>query len=766
MIAPVQQLQWWQAVVLGLVEGITEYLPVSSTGHLILASDLMGLRQAGQMEAAVESFEVVIQGGAILAVLGLYWPRVVRMLKGLFGRDSGGLRLLINLVIAFMPAAIIGLLIHDWVTAHLFSTVPVLTALVLGGIYMMLIEQWRRGRFSFRPHPSQGKEIDDLTPGDALKIGLLQCVAMIPGTSRSMMTITGGFLVGLKPKAAAEFSFLLGLPTLVAATGLALFKDLRHAAKTGEPNMFQVLGVAPTMIGMLVAAISAAIAVKWLVGFLNKHGLTVFGWYRIALALVLGILVWQGVVQISDDYQDPAVKLVQQLTDQIPTAPAAVRAEPEREPMKTSFPKDKIKAVLVEGVHPCGVEMLEAEGFKVTALPKSPAPAELKKLVKDAHLLGIRSKTEVTPEILEAAPRLLAVGCFCIGTNQVALSRAGGAGVPVFNSPYSNTRSVAELTLGEILALYRKLADTSSAMHRGEWVKSAKGSHEVRGRTLGIVGYGHIGSQISILAEALGMRVIFYDVLPKLALGNARPVRSLDALLGEADVVTLHVPATAATKGLIGKAQIRAMKPGAMLINTPAARSSILKPWRTPCARASSGAPRSTCSPTSRRQRREVCQRRAGPSQRDPDASHRWVDARGAGEHRRGRLHQARAVCEQRLDDRRRERARGGAARAEPGRREGQHRPPASDPALSPQRAGRAEQDAHGDLGPEGQRRRRVSADEQGRGLRRAGRGADRRAVADEGPARDPRDDPRSHAVVIHAEVGSAGPLRPRRAQP
>lgn len=323
MNAPVEQLQWWQAVILGLVEGITEYLPVSSTGHLILASDLMGLRRAGPMEAAVESFEVVIQGGAILAVLGLYWPRVVRMLKGLLGRDAGGLRLLVNLIVAFMPAAIVGLLVHSWITKHLFSTVPVLTALVMGGLYMMFIEQWRRGRFSFRPHASQGKEIDDLTPGDALKIGLLQCVAMIPGTSRSMMTITGGFLVGLKPKAAAEFSFLLGLPTLVAATGLALFKDLRHAAKTGEPNMFQVLGVAPTLIGMGVAAISAALAVKWLVGFLNKHGLTVFGWYRLALALVLGILVWRGVVQISDDYQDPAVKPVPQLTDQIPTAPAA-----------------------------------------------------------------------------------------------------------------------------------------------------------------------------------------------------------------------------------------------------------------------------------------------------------------------------------------------------------------------------------------------------------------------------------------------------------
>lgn len=321
MNAPIEQLQWWQAVVLGLVEGITEYLPVSSTGHLILASDLMGLRRAGPMEAAVESFEVVIQGGAILAVLGLYWPRVVRMIKGLLGRDARGLRLLINLVIAFMPAAVIGLLVHDWVTEHLFSTVPVLTALVLGGLYMMFIEQWRRGRFSFRPHASQGKEIDDLTPGDALKVGLLQCVAMIPGTSRSMMTITGGFIVGLKPKAAAEFSFLLGLPTLVAATGLALFKDLRHAAKTGEPNMFEVLGVMPTLLGMGVAAVSAALAVKWLVGFLNKHGLSVFGWYRIGLALVLGVLVWQGVVQISEDYQDPAVKPASQLTDQIPTGP-------------------------------------------------------------------------------------------------------------------------------------------------------------------------------------------------------------------------------------------------------------------------------------------------------------------------------------------------------------------------------------------------------------------------------------------------------------
>ena len=220
--------------------------------------------------------------------------------------------------------------------------------------------------------------------------------------------------------------------------------------------------------------------------------------------------------------------------------------------MKTGFPKDKIKVVLVENIHPSGAAALRAEGFSVETMTGAPDEAKLLKLVRDAHVLGIRSKTEVTDAILEAAPRLLAVGCFCIGTNQVDLAAARARGVPVFNSPFSNTRSVAELTIAEVIALHRRLTDKTAQMHAGLWDKSAAGAHEVRGRTLGIVGYGHIGSQVSVLAEALGMRVIFHDIVPKLALGNARPVKTLAELLRESDVVTLHVPATESTRGLIG----------------------------------------------------------------------------------------------------------------------------------------------------------------------------------------------------------------------
>lgn len=235
--------------------------------------------------------------------------------------------------------------------------------------------------------------------------------------------------------------------------------------------------------------------------------------------------------------------------------------------MKTPFPKNKISVLLLEGVHEQAATLLRDEGFQVELLAGSPDPARLLKLVADAHLIGIRSKTEVTAEVLAAAPRVLAVGCFCIGTNQVALERAASLGVPVFNSPFSNTRSVAELTLAEIVALYRRLTEKSRLMHAGVWDKSAEGAHEVRGRTLGIVGYGHIGSQVSVLAEAFGMRVVYHDIVPKMPLGNARQLKGLQEVLREADVVTLHVPATAETKGMIGAAQIKKMKPGAMLIN-------------------------------------------------------------------------------------------------------------------------------------------------------------------------------------------------------
>jgi len=242
--------------------------------------------------------------------------------------------------------------------------------------------------------------------------------------------------------------------------------------------------------------------------------------------------------------------------------------------MKTSFPKHQIKAVLLEGIHPGAVEALRAEGFQVEAIAKALEGRALEKAVAGAHLLGIRSKTLVTPAVLAAAPRLLAVGCFCIGTNQVDVSAACAAGVPVFNAPFSNTRSVAELTIAEVVALHRRLTDKSAEMHAGRWDKSADGAHEVRGRTLGIVGYGRIGSQVSILAEAFGMRVVYHDIAARLPLGNARPTRTLGELLEQSDAVTLHVPATRATDRLIGKREIARMRAGAFLINN--ARGSVV----------------------------------------------------------------------------------------------------------------------------------------------------------------------------------------------
>lgn len=242
--------------------------------------------------------------------------------------------------------------------------------------------------------------------------------------------------------------------------------------------------------------------------------------------------------------------------------------------MKTSFPKDKIRALLLESIHPAGVELLEREGFAVEARKGALEGRALAAALEGAHLLGIRSKSVVSPEILAAAPRLLTVGCFCIGTNQVSLSDACHRGVPVFNSPFSNTRSVAELTIAEIIALSRRLTEKSGQMHQGLWDKSADGAHEVRGRTLGIVGYGHIGSQVSVLAEAMGMRVLFHDIIPKLALGNARAARSLNELLEQSDFITLHVPATPLTQNLIGAKQIARTRPGAMVINN--ARGSVV----------------------------------------------------------------------------------------------------------------------------------------------------------------------------------------------
>lgn len=293
-------MDFLQAFILGLVEGVTEYLPVSSTGHLIIASSFLGLDEP-KHKAAVDAFEIVIQGGAILAVLGLYWPRFVKMLRGLMGRDNAGFALLLNLGIAFAPSAALGLVLHKWINAHLFAPGPVVAALVLGGVYMILVDARRSGAWGnarLRPLAGSGKGIEDLTPGEALFIGVMQIFALWPGTSRSMMTITGGTMVGLRPAAAAEFSFLLGMPTLLAATVFTLVKDLLHARATGEPTFVAQLGMMPVLVGVAVAAVSAAIAVKWLVGFLNRHGLAAFGVYRIVLGVVLAGLIVGGVVRM------------------------------------------------------------------------------------------------------------------------------------------------------------------------------------------------------------------------------------------------------------------------------------------------------------------------------------------------------------------------------------------------------------------------------------------------------------------------------------
>ena len=234
-----------------------------------------------------------------------------------------------------------------------------------------------------------------------------------------------------------------------------------------------------------------------------------------------------------------------------------------------------LRILLLENIHPCAVEALTEAGFKVETEKGALGDDKLLKILPEFQVVGIRSKTHLSREVLNKNPHLLAVGAFCIGTNQIHLDEANLQGIPVFNAPYSNTRSVAEMVLAEMIALSRHLGDASSAAHRGEWLKSAKGSFEVRGKTLGIVGYGHIGSQVSVLAESLGLRVIYYDVIKKLPLGNARATDSLEDLLGRSDFVTLHVPETAQTKNMIGLKQLQKMRKGSFLIN--ASRGTVIE---------------------------------------------------------------------------------------------------------------------------------------------------------------------------------------------
>jgi D-3-phosphoglycerate dehydrogenase / 2-oxoglutarate reductase len=230
---------------------------------------------------------------------------------------------------------------------------------------------------------------------------------------------------------------------------------------------------------------------------------------------------------------------------------------------------------LLENIHPVAAEAFREEGFAVETVKGSLPESELVERVRDVHVLGIRSKTQVTPAVVDQMRRALAIGAFCIGTNQVALAHANRHGIPVFNAPFSNTRSVAELILAEVVMLARHLGDRSREVHDGRWRKVATGSHEVRGRTLGIVGYGHIGSQIGVLAEAFGMRVVFHDIVAKLPMGNNRALPRLDDLLEISDFVTLHVPETPQTRNMIGREQIARMKPGACLLN--ASRGTVVE---------------------------------------------------------------------------------------------------------------------------------------------------------------------------------------------
>ena len=242
---------------------------------------------------------------------------------------------------------------------------------------------------------------------------------------------------------------------------------------------------------------------------------------------------------------------------------------------QTSLDKTKIKFLMLEGIHDSAIEALARVGYThVVCHPKALPEERLREEIADAHFVGIRSRTQLTEKVLAQAPKLVAIGCFCIGTNQVDLGAAARMGIPVFNAPFSNTRSVAELVIAEMVLLLRRIPERTAAAHRGEWQKTANGSYECRGKTLGVVGYGNIGMQVGVLAESLGMRVIYFDIKSKLPIGNAQPVPTLDALLKESHVLSLHVPQDEKTDRLIGANEIAKMRPGAMLVN--ASRGNVV----------------------------------------------------------------------------------------------------------------------------------------------------------------------------------------------
>ena len=287
-------MEIWQAILLGIIEGITEYLPVSSTGHLIVAQRFMQIgTDSDTSKYAADAFAICIQGGAILAVLGLYYKHVLRMIKGVLGQDPEGLKLAIAVIVGFLPAAVLGLLLNDIIEEKLFGLWPVIAAWIIGGIGILWTISWRRKN----PPRGNGRDILKLAWQSALFIGLLQCVAMWPGTSRSLMTICGGLIVGLSVKAAVEYSFLLGVLTLTAATAKKAVWGIEGAGAQydtwfgGSQLMLDTYGIAPLLAGLIAAAISAAFAVKWLVSYLQSHGLQIFAYYRISAGILAAILI-------------------------------------------------------------------------------------------------------------------------------------------------------------------------------------------------------------------------------------------------------------------------------------------------------------------------------------------------------------------------------------------------------------------------------------------------------------------------------------------
>ncbi len=293
-------MEIWQAILLGLIEGITEYLPVSSTGHLIVAQRLMHIGTASDIDKlAADCFAICIQGGAILAVLGLYWKHVIKMIKGVFGQDPEGLKLAIAIIVGFLPAAVLGFLLNDIIEEKLFGLWPVIAAWIIGGFGILWTVSYRRKN----PPRGNGRDILRLAWQSALFIGFLQCIAMWPGTSRSLMTICGGLIVGLSVKAAVEYSFLLGVVTLTAATAKKAVWGIEGAGPGyadwfgGSKLMWETYGAIPLTVGIIAATVSAALAVRWLVKYLQSHGLQIFGYYRIILGITIAALLITETIQ-------------------------------------------------------------------------------------------------------------------------------------------------------------------------------------------------------------------------------------------------------------------------------------------------------------------------------------------------------------------------------------------------------------------------------------------------------------------------------------